>query len=59
MIENKESLQKSYNKFFDELPEDIKEVLEEMSLSERTAMPELLKWHKRYLLYVLVLFIVL
>lgn len=27
MIEDKESLQKSYNMFFDELPEDVKEVL--------------------------------
>ena len=26
MIEDKESLQKSYNMFFDELPEDVKEV---------------------------------
>lgn len=49
MIEDKESLQKSYNMFFDELPEDVKEVLGEMGLSEKTAMPELLKWHKRYL----------
>jgi hypothetical protein len=27
----------------------VKEVLGEMGLSEKTAMPELLKWHKRYL----------
>lgn len=49
MIEDKESLQKSYNMFFDELPEDVKEVLGEMGLSEKTAMPELLKWHKKIL----------
>lgn len=39
----------SYNKFFDELPEDVRETLEEMGFAEETAMPELLKWHKRYL----------
>lgn len=39
----------SFNQFYDELPDDIKDVLEEIGLAEETALPELLKWHKRYL----------